>query len=195
MAVVFDLDGTLVDSWQVHRTCLRRACTAVGAGRPSAAGLAQAQRATDLATLAELVGESAAAGALDVYHEALSDELGRRLVTPVPTAATVLEELSTAGLRTGVCTGRSRPGAEALLASAGLTIPVLVAREDAVRPKPAPDGLRQALRSLGADPAAALYVGDTEDDRRQGRAAGVRTIVIGHAVPDLADLISGMGQC
>lgn len=178
-AVIFDLDGTLVDSWTLHRRCLRRACTATGAPAPSAAALALAQRGTDLATLAQLVGAGDAEAALAAYHEALLAELAGAPIAPMPSAPEVLEALARADITVGVCTGRSRPGALALLAAAGIDLPLLVAREDAPRPKPAADGLRLAVSRAGATTTTSVYVGDTLDDARQGHVAGVLTILVG----------------
>jgi len=90
-----------------------------------------------------------------------------------------VDRLRRAGMTVGVCTGRSRLAAQALLRSSGLGVTLLAAREDAMRPKPAPDGLRYALDVAGVPALAALYVGDTDADVEQGTAAGVPTVLVG----------------
>ena len=177
-AVVFDLDGTLANSWSAHLRCLRHACVAVGQPAPSAAAVAQGQRATDLGTLAGLVGPANTVTALDAYHGALVNEAARSTIAPMCYALAVVERISRAGIPTAVCTGRSRFGALTILAAIGVEVAHIVAREDAPRPKPAPDGLRRAVKLAGGVPETAVYIGDTDDDRRQGSAAGVSTILV-----------------
>jgi HAD superfamily hydrolase (TIGR01509 family) len=174
-AVVFDLDGTLVDTWATHARCLERTVDRLGADPVSPARLRARQRPTDLGTLEALVG-AAASRALAVYHELLAEELASRpapLRRGVPAVLAYLERL---GVPYGVCTGRSRDGAHMILESARLDPRVVVCREDTPDPKPSPSGLRMAVDLMAADPSTALFVGDTAADTEQGRRAGVRTL-------------------
>jgi pyrophosphatase PpaX len=52
---------------------------------------------------------------------------------------------------------------------------VVVAAEDVTNPKPHPEPVLRALKILGAEPADAIYVGDSVHDMESGRQAGVRT--------------------
>lgn len=182
-AVVFDLDGTLVDSWDVHSACLRIACQVVGCPPPSSARLRAGQRETDRGTIVALVGEQKAGLAAAAYDGALLACLERESPAPMPDVIDTLERLTEAGIRFGVCTGRSRLGAEAIVRASNLLVTVLVAREDADAPKPAPDGLLAAIAALGSDPGSALFIGDAEADARQGAAAGVRTALVSTSPP------------
>jgi HAD superfamily hydrolase (TIGR01509 family) len=176
--VIFDLDGTLVDSWTVHRRCLRYAAEATGAGILSAAKIATAQRATDVETLRSLVGPERLDSARHAYRRELQRSLRRDAALAMPGAEATLHFLRRGGFTVGVCTGRSRDDAQALLDASGLRIDLTVAREDARHPKPAPDGLLTALSLLGLSAGEALYVGDSEPDALQGEAAGVRTLLV-----------------
>lgn len=180
-AVIFDLDGTLVDSWQTHAHCLRSAAQAVGADRPGAVRLFGAQRPTEAATLRELVGPDRLAAAREAYEDALRAALATRPVPAMPGATAALAGLSRHGVATGVCTGRSRRSARILLDSCGLAVPLTVDTDDAARPKPEPDALLLALTRLSATAQDAVFVGDSAWDAAQGAAAGVRTVIVGAA--------------
>ncbi|MFB8033719.1 HAD family hydrolase [Streptomyces sp. NPDC056004] len=177
--VVFDLDGTLVDSWDVHRHALRHAAAEAGMGEPSSARLAAAQRPTDLATVRALVGDACLATAWPAYRREFLARLGIAPPRATAHAAETLRRLRASGLSIGVCTGRSRREAQALLDVCALDVPLVIAREQAAPPKPAPTGLLAAVRALGLATREALYVGDTAADLRQGSAAGVQTLVLG----------------
>lgn len=179
--VILDLDGTLVDSRDVHVRCLRAACQDLGLPRPSAALIATRSAATDLATLARLVGEPLAERAMAAYNAHFPLALAAAPAPPRPGAAEAIEELAALGLALGVCTGRSRAAAALLLTAAGLDVPLLVAREDVDQPKPAPDGLHRARGLLGLSAAEVVFAGDTAHDVRQGEAAGITTYLVGGA--------------
>lgn len=187
--VVFDLDGTLLDTRDTHLSCLRAACAAVGFPAPSLARMLSAQRGTDTATVVALVGEARARAASTAYQETLLAQLELRPPAPMPGVTATLRTMRQQGIPVGVCTGRSRDGAAALLHASRLDVKLLVAREDAPRPKPAPDGLLAAVGLLGLAPEAALFVGDSALDAKQGLASGIRTVLVGPAVRGL----SGVG--
>lgn len=186
--VVFDLDGTLVDTWAVHADCLREAAEAVGRPRPGTARLFAVQRPTDLGTVSALVGAEFADEAFGRYQRAWRRKMADEGVRASPGAHRTVLALRQRGLAVGVCTGRSLDGARAALAAAALTPDVVVAREDAGPAKPAPDGLLRALHLLRLAADEAIYVGDGPADVEQGRAAGVRTLLLGRSRPrDLLD--------
>ncbi|MEU9095163.1 HAD family hydrolase [Streptomyces sp. NPDC048428] len=204
--MIFDLDGTLVDSWEVHRYALRHAAAEAGISEPSSARLAAAQRPTDLATVRALVGDAYLATSWTAYRREFLARLGVDPPKATAHAAETLRRLRASGLSIGVCTGRSRREAQALLNACGLEVPLVIAREEAVEPKPAPAGLLAAVHALGLATSEALYVGDTATDLRQGRSAGVRTLVLGARearprgqsppshLPELSELLAHTGR-
>ncbi|SEH00198.1 phosphoglycolate phosphatase/pyrophosphatase PpaX [Nonomuraea solani] len=85
-----------------------------------------------------------------------------------------ITELARAGASIAVVTAQARRRVGMLLPpDLADHIGVVIAHEDVDRPKPAPDGVRAALRTLGVPPERAVFVGDAPKDMLAGRAAGV----------------------
>jgi HAD superfamily hydrolase (TIGR01509 family) len=184
--VIFDLDGTLVDSLDLHRRALGAAAAAAGRAEPNAARVFMAQRATDLGTVAALVGDADLDTAWRAYHDAFLDLMPGSGLRPTAGTPDVLRRLRDAGIPVGICTGRTRELAGAMLRLCGLHLDLTVAREDVATPKPAPDGLRLAISRLGLDRETTLFVGDSAADRSAGEACGIRTVLVPvAAVPEL----------
>jgi len=171
--VLFDLDGTLVDSIDLIVACfdhtyhthlgatLSREAIVATIGRPLIEALEDAApgRASELfATYA-------------AYNEAHHDLLLR----PYPRAIDAARALHTRGLPLGIVTSKRRAGLWRALRLYELEplFPVLVALEDTERHKPAPDPLLAGARRLGLPPSHVLYVGDSVYDVRAARAAGM----------------------
>jgi|SRR6185437_3489896 len=175
--VLFDLDGTLIDSIGLIVDSFHHTTDAFGLPRqPDAAWLAGvgtplasafAPWARDEAMLVELVATYRAYN-LD-HHDAR--------VRAFPGAREAVLELRAAGVRLAVVTSKNRSGTERGLRAAGLSgvIEVLVCSEDVTRHKPHREPVDRAVSLLGADRGATLFVGDSVHDLHAGRAAEVRT--------------------
>jgi phosphoglycolate phosphatase len=179
--VVFDLDGTLVDSAQDLATTVNDALARVAPGRPP----------LPLEVVKAFVGDGAAvliqrtlrhAGVslpkeqvLPVFLECYR----RHLLDTTRLYPGVLEALDQLADRTlAVLTNKPGEMSRALLA--GLGVASRFARiwgpEEAGGRKPDPGGLRRLLAELRTEPGESALVGDSDVDVRTGRAAGVRTI-------------------
>jgi phosphoglycolate phosphatase len=98
--------------------------------------------------------------------------------------------------RIAVATNRSAtiPALLHHLNIADLLDAVASARDQGVRPKPAPDILELCVRRAGVQPSAAIYVGDSQIDRHAAEAAGTHFIGVGpridapHRIDTLAEL-------
>ncbi|MEO8651708.1 MAG: phosphoglycolate phosphatase [Hyphomicrobiaceae bacterium] len=197
-AIVFDLDGTLVDSAPEIATALNTAMaeigqppfpltevqTFIGGGATVAVKRALAARG---ASITDTAFDAMMASFYKVYAEV--SEAGNGLY---PGVKETLSELRRRGLPLGVCTNKAEPIAAIALRALGIAPyfgAVIGARDDLPR-KPAPDMLLAALVKLGARPAEALVVGDSRSDVGAARAAGCPVIAVsyGYAHGPVEDL-------
>ncbi len=173
-AVLFDMDGTLVDS----DAAVERAWT-VWAGEygvPVADVLAIAHGSPAESTVDRMrpdlpVEERAAAAVrqLELQYDDLSD------VVPTPGAHEVLSTLDAVGLPWAIVTSADNRLAKVRLAAARIEPRVLVTVEDITRGKPDPEGYLRAADLLGVPPAYCLVVEDAPVGVAAGRAAGAVT--------------------
>jgi sugar-phosphatase len=170
-AVLFDMDGTLVDSdaavvrawttWADEYHVELDAIMAVAHGSPSDRTVKHVRPDLDTAQL-----EAAATRQLELQYDDLSD------VVPAPGAYALIAALDDWAIPWAVVTSADRRLASARLGAAAIDPPVLVTFEDVVRGKPDPDGFLEAARRLGVAPARCLVVEDAEPGIQAGRAAG-----------------------
>jgi sugar-phosphatase len=197
-AVLFDMDGTLVNS----DAAVERAWTtwareydvdvdpATLHGRPADDTVRSLRPDLDDAAV-----EAAAAHQLDLQYEDLADV--------VPTTGS-LDLLAGLDLPWAIVTSADVRLAKARLGAVGITAPVLVTVDDITRGKPDPEGYLLAARLLGVAPGRCLVVEDAPAGVAAGRAAGARVAALKGIEGDvsiadlteLAALISGAaGTC
>lgn len=168
-AVVFDYDGTLVDTRAADEAAVAEL---VARDPAAAAGVATfwALEGRPIVERLERAWPGRAAELLPCFD--------RRVVPRVlPGVAAVVAELRRRGLRLAVVSSRRCHPLRWGLAASGLgdLFDVVVGLEDVRSPKPDPEGLLLACRRLEVVPAAAVYVGDSEVDVEAGRRAGMTT--------------------
>jgi HAD superfamily hydrolase (TIGR01509 family) len=177
-AVLFDMDGTLVDSdaaverawhaWAEEYGVDPGAVLTGAHGRPSDPTVREARPDLDDAGVAQ-----AAARQLELQYTDLSD------VREVPGARDLLRLLDVLGLPWAIVTSADRLLTEVRLGAAGLPVPdTLVTCEDISEGKPSPEGYRKAAAALGVEPAACLVVEDSEPGLAAGHGAGMRTAAL-----------------
>jgi len=175
--VLFDLDGTLIDSIELilssmryafrklERTCPTDEEWTAGIGIPLFTMMRR--YATDDADNKVLI-------AAYREHQIANHD---RLVRCYDNVIEVVQTLRARGHQTGVVTSKGEWLAMKGLALVGLAsaMDTIVGADSSTRHKPDPEPVRVALQRLGAEPDNALYVGDSVHDLMAGRAAGVRT--------------------
>lgn len=173
-AVLFDMDGTLVDSTSVVERIWR--CWAARHGLDPDAILAVSHGRRGEETIAEFapVGTDLARETEWMQEAELAERKG---IVPVWGAAALLAALPPE--RTAVVTSASRELALVRLSLAGLPAPdVMITAEDVVRGKPDPEGYERAARRLGVAPGRCLVVEDAPAGLRAGQAAGARVLAV-----------------
>lgn len=172
--VIFDLDGTLIDSKPVMVRAFRMAYAAVvGRGEPPVEAFLRLLGAPFPEILAQL---GLPARMYEPFRAASRAGVDRiRVHDDVLTAC---EAVRDAGWRTAVYTGKDRERTVEILDRLGLwrLCDGVAVGDDPQRGKPAPDGVYQLCRTLAADPANTVVVGDSALDVLAGRAAGARTV-------------------
>jgi phosphoglycolate phosphatase len=190
--IVFDCDGTLVDSQQLIVEAARRTLLAHDLEpREAAAVRAVIGLSLDLA-LAQLVpdaDECTLISLVATYRATWRLLRAQGVLEPLfPRAREVLGALDRNGHLLGVATGKSRSGLLEVLDHHGLTA-LFVSFQTADRhpSKPHPSMLEEAMRETGSAPAETLMVGDTSFDMAMARAAGARAIGVawGYHPPEL----------
>ncbi len=101
-----------------------------------------------------------------------------RLLKPFPEAKRTLNQILQKGYHTGIVTSKRRKATRESLALTGLDryLDVVVAVEDTSKPKPNPDSVLWALEQLKTSPEKGVYIGDSIFDIMTGKNAGVATI-------------------
>jgi pyrophosphatase PpaX len=176
-AVLFDLDGTLVDTVPFILAAARHAFEGYGSGPTDAdwvAGIGTPLR-TQLASFARAPED--VEPLLDRYR-VFWHEHHDRLTRAFDGAVETVSALAAGGWPLAVVTAKVEAGAHRTLRHTGLLafLPVVIGADSCARAKPHPDPVRLALARLGATAEGAVFVGDSPHDIAAGRAAGVRTI-------------------
>ena len=189
--LVFDWDGTLMDSAACIASALRAACEDLGYAVPTerdaryviGLGLHDA-----MAHVLPGVAPSEYAAVVERYRHHFI--LGDGGTTLFGGAADMLGALHAAGHRLAVATGKSRRGLDRALDATGLERFFHATRcGDEGFPKPHPGMLQWLMRELGVPPERTLMIGDTTHDMGMAQAASVARLAVAHGAHDACDLL------
>lgn len=192
--VLFDCDGTLVDSAGVIVAAMTAAFARHGIPAPGAAevraiiGLSLPLAVGRLATChpgAPL--DDIAAAYKDAYRDAVAADAANEPTFPGTMEA--LDALDDGHTLFGVVTGKSRRGLDRILAMHGMSARFAITRTaDEADSKPSPDMVLQSLAATGVRAARTVVVGDTTFDMAMALAAGARPIGVAWGCHDAAEL-------
>jgi pyrophosphatase PpaX len=177
-AVLFDLDGTLIDSIDLIVNSALYAFEKCGHAAPTAEEWL-ADLGLPLRTMfGRFITDESRLAALVAGYREYQLENHDRLVRPYEEVASTLAALHERGHPLAVVTSKVEALAQRGLAHVGLdgVFDVIVGLDSCTRHKPDPEPVRIALDRLGVRPEDAAFVGDSPHDMAAGRAAGVTTI-------------------
>ncbi len=190
--IVFDWDGTLMDSAGAIVACIQAAAADMGLEPPSEArarhviglGLHEALRHALPELPEDKHGELA-----DRYRQHYLAQDHELLL--FVGAEALVRELAAGGYRLGVATGKSRRGLDRAMAASGLASCFQATRcADECHSKPHPQMLEELMAELGATPGATLMIGDTTHDLQMARNAGVGSLAVTYGAHGHDDLIA-----
>jgi phosphoglycolate phosphatase/AHBA synthesis associated protein len=173
-AWLWDLDGVLIDSYEVWFHLLNQTARAFGTPEISRAVMKECWGQGIEADVSRFFPHKTVPEVEAYYHAHFMDHASHLRVDP--DARTVTEALRARGRRQALITNTPSPLARQILDAAGIALDEVVGGTDVPRAKPAPDMVLEACRRLAVPPADALVVGDSRYDRDAARAAGVHFI-------------------
>ena len=199
--MIFDIDGTLVDTNRAHVDAWRRAFNRLGYDVAVERIKLEIGKGGDLlvpSILGEHVEERDGKALRKAQKEEFLNLARREQFRVFPCVPELFQALRRRGIRTALATSSNKKHLEAVCDSAGLDLPsladVLVTKEDAEASKPAPDLVIVAWEKLALTPPECAMVGDTVYDAQACRGAGVVFLgVLSGGTP--ADLLLDAGAC
>jgi phosphoglycolate phosphatase-like HAD superfamily hydrolase len=201
LGMIFDIDGTLVDTNPAHVEAWRRAFKRLGYDVPPERITLEIGKGGDLlvpSILGEAVEERHGEALRKAQKEEFLNIARRERFRVFPCVPELFQALRRRGIRTALATSSDRKHLQATCDSAGLDLPsladVLVTKEEAEASKPAPDLVIVAWEKLTLTPAECAMVGDTVYDAQACHGAGVVFLgLLSGGTP--ADLLLEAGAC
>lgn len=181
-AIVFDMDGVLVDSEPVHFEAMRTLLAEHGVTHDAAD-----DQAFFGCTDREVFRQLRARHNLAPHEHDLAEEYIRRVVALLPSrmipmsgVPTVLDGLRASGYRLALASASSPPVIGTTIDGLGLhgAFEAVVSGRDVTKGKPAPDIFLEAARRLRLDPSACVVIEDSSNGMRAAQAAGMACAVI-----------------
>jgi HAD superfamily hydrolase (TIGR01509 family) len=177
-ALIFDCDGTLVDTQSAHHRALKETLAAHGVTLDDAWYLARAGT-----SIRELLDELRAGSGHEFDQETVMSDRERRYVELAESLAEIEAVADVARayhsrVPLAVASGGTRPAVEPVLRNLGLLglFDAVVTYDDVERGKPAPDLFLLAAERLGTTPDGCIVYEDTDEGVTAARRAGMRVV-------------------
>lgn len=181
-AVLFDVDGTLLDTTEFIFGAYAHACEAFGILSPGREWLAL-QIGRKLEDVYDDFAPEFRDDMIEVHRTFQATHL--ELATPFAGAVETLEAIKTAGLRIAAVTSRSNRTSRDSLVVAGIAgyFDTVISAEDAVALKPDPAPLAEAVERLRVEKQTAIMVGDSLHDVHAAHNYGIPVVAVTYGFP------------
>jgi HAD superfamily hydrolase (TIGR01509 family) len=185
-AIIFDLDGTLIDSIDIYFAIVEKALERLNLPPVSRASILSAANSENF-NWEHVLPKELGNRKTEVIDKAraiidqIAPSLFEKNVKLIPGADRILKRISCNGLKIGLVTSTRRSYLKIKMQpfkSAGVAklFEVIISSDDIQKRKPAPEPLIVCAHRLRLGPDKCAYVGDTHTDMQAGRAAGMKTI-------------------
>jgi phosphoglycolate phosphatase len=188
--LIFDWDGTLMDSAGVIVDSIQRACEDIGLPPPTDHASRQIIGLGLVQALQALVPDLPAADYPRLVERYRHHYLGRDAAIPLfPGVDDGIRALHASGFQLAVATGKSHVGLSRALDASGLRPWFGATRcADQTHSKPHPAMVLELIEELDADPARTLVIGDTSHDLLMAANAGVASLGVTYGAHEAASL-------
>lgn len=176
--VIFDVDGTLLDTNYLHTIAWTRALRSHGVEDVSMADVHRAIGIASEGLVEHLTGsrDEELAGAEGKFYAPFKDD-----IRAFPRAADLLQACRDAGLSVVIATSGKKDDLEWMLPAIGVEEDLLtgaVTSSDVEEAKPAPELMQVAMDKFGLDPDRTVAIGDTVWDVKSAASAGIRCVAV-----------------
>ena len=198
-AVVFDMDGTLVDTERVSQTAWRRAAADMGLDVPERIwnAFVGCSIPNAKAMINDEFGDAALTDRLFAHQRDLYFEISDAELSPCTGALEALRALSEAGITVALATTTFREHALPMMERFGMApyFSAMTFGDEIERSKPEPDIYLEAARRLGVDPTTCVAVEDSVNGALAALSAGMTTFMVPEwatPTPELTKRCAGM---
>lgn len=176
-AILFDLDGTLIDTTEFILQAYEHTLVEQNFYDPQVRTKMKELFGQPLAECYKVLAPDGNVQELCTIHD-LWQQKNMHLALPFPTVVETVISLQNKGKKIATVTNRTKNSSESILTNTSLLsrMEILIGFEDVTNTKPHPEGIEKAMEFLKVQPEETVMVGDTEFDILAGKAAGVTTV-------------------
>jgi HAD superfamily hydrolase (TIGR01509 family) len=185
-AVLFDMDGVLIDARDWHYEALNLALSPFGLEIDRDAHLATFD-GLPTRTKLDMLSKSRALprglhSFINMMKQKYTVDMVQQRCHPVFQHQYALSRLKASGYKLAVCSNSIRQSLELMMQRAGLDrfLDLMISNEDVSKPKPDPEMYVTAMAKLGLTPAECIIVEDNDHGVRAARASGAHVVVVGN---------------